>query len=64
VGETPDTLKRGATTMKSLLAFIFGAIVGVIIVAKATEAIPKMMPKIMANMMAQMGGEGCSPAEM
>lgn len=55
--------------MKSyLLAAALGAIGGGVVVAIATQAIPKMMSQMMAgmmqNMMRQMGEGGCNPAEM
>jgi len=45
---------------KYLVAALFGAIGGGIIVALATRAIPR----IMSQMMAQMGEGDCDPAEM
>ncbi len=51
-----------------VIAALFGAIGGGIIVALATRAIPKimaqMMSQMMPKMMAQMGEGDCSPAEM
>jgi len=46
--------------MKHILAFVLGVVAGGILVAKATNAIPKMMQ----NMMAHMEEKGHSPMEM
>ena len=54
--------------VKYLIAAGIGAMAGGILVAAATNAIPRMMQKIsdtmMGKMMARMGEEGCSPEEM
>ena len=53
---------------KILVAGGIGAIIGGIVVAAVTRAIPKMMEEIsatmMGKMMARMGEEGCTPEEM
>ena len=54
----------GSDIRKYAIVVALGAVGGGLLVALATKAIPRMMPKMMRNMMAQMGGEGCSPAEM
>ena len=50
------------------LAAILGAVGGGLIVAVATQAIPKIMSQVMAGMMqtmmARMREGGCNPAEM
>ena len=51
-----------------MLAAVLGAIIGGLVVALATKAIPKMMSQTMAGMrqkmMAQAGVSGCTPSEM
>jgi len=48
-----------------VLAAVLGAIGGGLVVALATNAIPRMMSGMVQNMMAHMGGEdGCNPSEM
>ena len=51
-----------------LLVVGIGAIVGGILVALTTKALPKiasrMMAGMMGEMMATMGEQGCSPAEI
>ena len=51
-----------------LMAGGIGAIVGGVVVAAATNAIPRMMEGIsatmMGKMMKRMGEEGCTPEEM
>ena len=51
-----------------LIAAGIGAVAGGILVAAATNAIPRVMAKIsatmMGKMMARMGEEGCTPQEM
>ena len=51
-----------------LIAAGIGVIIGGIVIATATNAIPKMMEAIsatmMGKMMARMGEEGCSPEKM
>ena len=49
---------------KYYLAAFVGAIAGGLVVAWATNALPKMMSEMMQNMMAKMGEEDCNPAEM
>ena len=55
-------------TRRTILAAVLGALGGGLVVAIATQAIPKimsqMMPAMMKNVMAHMGEEGCNPAEM
>ena len=57
-----------AQTRRTILAAVLGALGGGLMVAIATQAIPKimsqMMPAMMKNVMAHMGERGCSPAEM
>jgi hypothetical protein len=59
----PSSRNRGY-----LLAALLGAMGGGLVVALATEAIPKMMsrmmPAMMQRMMAQMNEGGCDPVEM
>ncbi len=55
---------QGSHSRKYMLAFGLGAIGGGLLLAWATNAMPKMMPRMMQNMMAQMRGEGCDPKEM
>ena len=54
--------------LKYLIAAGVGAMLGGVLVATATNAIPKMMEKIsatmMGRMMKRMGEEGCTPEEM
>ena len=51
-----------------MLAAVLGAITGGLVVALATQAIPKMisrtMAEIMQKTMAPMGASGCTPSEM
>lgn len=49
---------------KYYLAALLGAIAGGLIVAWATNALPKMTSAMMQNMKALMGGENCNPVEM
>ena len=49
---------------KYVLTAFVGAIAGGLVVAWATNALPKMMSGMMQNMMAQMEGEGCNPSEI
>ena len=51
---------KRSLAMKYVLGFVLGAIGGGIMVARATDAIPKMMH----NMMSRMAEEGHSPMEM
>ena len=47
-----------------VLEAVMGAIGGGLVVALATEAIPRMMSQMMRDMMAHMGEGEFSPAEM
>jgi hypothetical protein len=47
-----------------VLAAVIGAIGGGLVVALATDAIPRMISKMMQNMKAHTGEGGFSPAEM
>lgn len=47
-----------------MFAAAMGGIVGGLVVALATKAIPKIGSQMMQNMMAQMREAGFSPAEM
>jgi hypothetical protein len=55
----PGSLDKG-----SVLAALAGAVIGGLVVAVATEAIPKIMSGIMRTMIAQMKESGCNPTEM
>jgi len=56
----------GSDTNKSgyILATVLGAVSGGLIVALATNAIPKMMSQMMRNMMSQMRESGCDPIDI
>jgi hypothetical protein len=64
--------KKGARKMDGtgshakgyIIAAVLGAIGGGLVVAFATEAIPRMMSQMMQNMMANIGEDGFNPAEM
>ena len=47
-----------------ILAAILGAMGGGLVVALATQAVPKMMAARMQTMMAQMRESGCDPGDM
>jgi hypothetical protein len=47
-----------------ILAAAFGAVVGGVVVALATRAIPKVMSGMMQTMMSRMEEAGCDPAEL
>ena len=47
-----------------IIAALLGAVGGGLVVALATNAIPKMMSKMMQNMMSNMRESGCDPVEM
>ena len=47
-----------------VLAAAIGAIGGGLVVAVATDAVPKMMSRMMQNMVSHMAEAGCNPAEM
>ena len=51
-----------------LITALLGAAAGGLVVAWATNAIPRMMKRMMAGMMenmrAQMGAQGCKPDEI
>ena len=54
----------GSNAKKYTVAFGLGALASGILLAWATNAIPKMMSEMMQNMMARMQEEGCDPKEM
>lgn len=54
----------GSQARGYVLAAVMGAIGGGLIVALATNAIPKMISQTMQNMMAHMRESGFSPAQM
>ena len=47
-----------------MLAVALGALGGALLMALATQAVPKMMAGMMRSMMARMRDGGCDPAEM
>ena len=47
-----------------ILAAILGAMGGGLVVALATQAVPKMMAAMMRTMMAQVRESGCDPGDM
>ena len=57
-----------SSTKGYMLAAVLGAIIGGLVVALATKAIPKMISQTMAGMrqkmMAQAGVRGCTLSEM
>ncbi len=61
-------LSPSSSINRQILVAVLSAIAGGLVVALATEAIPKMMARTMAGfmqrMMAQQGANGCSPSAM
>ena len=54
----------GAPVIGYAVAAVLGAIGGGLVVALATDVIPRMTSRMMQNMMAHMGEAGFNPAEM
>ncbi len=55
---------RTSSGNKYLLTFTLGVLSGGVVLALATNAIPRMMPKMLQSMMAQMSKAGHNPEEM
>jgi hypothetical protein len=62
--QSQNRQKAGVPVGGYLLAMIFGAIGGAVIVALVMRAFPRMMSRRMGEMMARMQAEGCDPGEM
>jgi hypothetical protein len=55
--------RHWAPNHRYLVAAFLGAIVGGIVVAVATRALPAILERAVPAMMARMGAEGCKPGE-